>query len=131
MLTVQMPHPSHDRVECAIHHEGGYVPLRHAELFMRGFRMTEIQWHWCFSLGEYHDGKRSLNRRGTKSRRRRGFDKCQRSLRGGRVLPQLRERKVRETSIKWALLRLSADDVVPPNGTTGNEIYFYISRRNP
>src|SRR5258707_7485148 len=91
MLTVQMPHPSHDRVECAIHHEGGYVPLRHAELFMRGFRMTEIQWHWCFSLGEYHDGKRSLNRRGTKSRRRRGFDKCQRSLRGGRVLPQLRE----------------------------------------
>ncbi len=58
---------------------------------MRGFRMTEIQWHWCFSLGEYRDGKRSLDRRGTKSRRRRGFDKCQRSLRGGRVLPQLRE----------------------------------------
>ena len=46
---------------------------------MRGFRMTEIQWHWCSSLGEYRDGKRSLDRRGTKSRRRRCFDKCQRS----------------------------------------------------
>jgi hypothetical protein len=73
MLAVQMLHPSHDRVERAIHHQGGYVPLRHAELLMRGFRMTEIQWHWCFSLGEYRDGKRSLDRRGTKSGRRTRF----------------------------------------------------------
>src|SRR5215470_12129455 len=76
MLTVEMLHPSHDCVECAIHHQGGYVPLRHAELLVRGFRMTEIQWH-CASPCANTATESVAWISGERNREHeRGFDKC-------------------------------------------------------
>jgi hypothetical protein len=56
---------------------------------MRGFRMTEIQWH-CASPWA-HSATESVTwiGQGTNREGERGFDKCQSNLRDGRVLPSV------------------------------------------
>src|SRR5262252_3189703 len=77
--SVEILHAPYDRVEGAVHHQAGHVPLRQTELLVRGFRVAEVKGHGG-SLGANRRAKVNVSRSVMRRKRR------QNAMRRSRIL---------------------------------------------